>query len=248
MRIGRSTNPALSQKRFNNIKYNVTDSAEVMTIQGTLNKTILLFALLIATAVLSWNAVASTEIPGGLIIFSLIGGLILAFTTIFNPQWSPYTAPAYALIEGILVGAISSMYAKYYDGIVITAVGLTLSVVFIMLVLYKTEVLKATPAFKKGVIIATGGVLFFYVLNFIFSLLGGGVSLFNLGWIGILIQLAIVGIASMNLILDFDNIEKGSQSKLPKFMEWYSGFGIMITIIWLYFEMLRLIALLSGRK
>jgi uncharacterized YccA/Bax inhibitor family protein len=117
-----------------------------------------------------------------------------------------------------------------------------------MLVLYKTGVLKATPKFKKGVIIATGGVFFFYILNMIFSLFGGGISLFNLGIVGVLIQLVIVGVASMNLILDFDSVEKGAEQGMPKFMEWYSGFGIMITLVWLYFEMLRLVALLSGRN
>jgi uncharacterized YccA/Bax inhibitor family protein len=248
MRIGRSTNPALSQKRFASVDFTATDSAEVMTVNGALNKTFILFALLIASSVLSWNTVVSGTASSSLLIFSVIGGLVLAFATIFKPQWAPYTAPAYALVEGVLVGAVSAMYAKFYDGIVFTAVGLTLSVLFLMLVLYKTGVLKATPKFKKGVIIATGGVFFFYILNMIFSLFGGGISLFNLGIVGVLIQLVIVGVASMNLILDFDSVEKGAEQGMPKFMEWYSGFGIMITLVWLYFEMLRLVALLSGRN
>ena len=176
-----------------------------------------------------------------------IGGLIVAILTVMKPHLSPYTAPIYALFEGLMVGALSAFYASLFDGIVIKAVGITLSILFIMLVLYKTGTLKATPKFKKGVIIATGGILFFYILNFVFSFFGGGVSFFKLGLIGIGIQLVIIVIASLNLILDFDSIEKGIESGMPKYAEWYGGFGIMVTIVWLYLEILRLLALLSGR-
>jgi len=246
MKIGKSSNPVLSEKRFKKIQAEAVNSTELMTINGTLNKTILLFTLLLISGFFAWKAVASGAASHGLLIFGLVGGLILAFATIFKPHWAQYTAPAYAIVEGILVGAVSALYESMYDGIVLKAVGLTLSILFIMLVLYRSGTLKATPKFKKGVIIAGGGVLLFYLLNITASLFGGGFSLGNLGPIGILIQLGIVGIASMFLILDFDSIENGAKAGLPKYMEWYSGFGIMLTLIWLYFEVLRLLSFISG--
>lgn len=247
MKIGKSSNPVLSEKRFSNVQAGTIESAEVMTLNGTLNKTILLFTLLLISGYFAWQAVATGVAPQAMLIGGIVGGLGLAIATVFKPQWSPITAPLYAIVEGVVVGAVSAIYETMFDGIVLKAVGLTLSVLFIMLVLYRTGTLKATPKFRKGVIVATGGVMFFYILNIIFGAFGGGVSLGNLGLIGILIQLVIVGIASMNLILDFDSIEKGVETGMPKFMEWYSGFGIMVTLVWLYFEILRLLALLSGR-
>ncbi len=246
MKIGKSSNPVLSEKRFKKIQSKTANSTELMTINGTLNKTILLFTLLLISGFFAWKAVATGAASHSLLIFGLVGGLVLAFATIFKPHWSQYTAPAYAIFEGILVGAVSALYEMMYDGIVLKAIGLTLSVLFIMLVLYRSGTLKATPKFKKGVIIAGGGVFFFYLLNITASMFGGGLSLGNFGLIGILIQLVIVGVASMFLILDFDSIENGVKNGLPKYMEWYSGFGIMLTLVWLYFEILRLLSFISG--
>lgn len=245
MRIGRSSNPAVAEARFKDIAQTREHTGEgVMTINGTLNKTLMMFAIILGTGYLGWTygAGSSTMIWTG-----VIGGLILAVITIRKPEYSPYTAPAYAGFEGLALGAISAFFNAAYDGIVMQAVGLTLSIFFIMLLLYRSNVIRATPKFRKGIMVATGGVLLFYVLNLVAGFFGGGVSLFSLGWLGILIQLVIVGIAALNLILDFDMIEKGAKAELPKYAEWYSAFGLVVTLVWLYLELLRLLALLSGR-
>ncbi len=248
MRFGKTTNPVLSENRFKNIQAQAGVFTEQMTLNGTVNKTLLMFLLLLITAGLSWKmTLAGTVNPMILIWGGAIGGLILAVITVMKPEKSPITAPVYALLEGFFVGAISAMYSGFYDGIVMQAVGLTLSILFVMLILYRTGVIKATPKFKKGIIIATGGVALFYILNLVASFFGGGVSLFNLGIVGIGISLVIVVIAAMNLILDFDMIEKSINTGQPKYVEWFAGFGLMVTLIWLYLEILRLLALLSRR-
>ncbi|MCF6183741.1 MAG: Bax inhibitor-1/YccA family protein [Bacteroidales bacterium] len=248
MRFGKTTNPVLSEKRFENIHVQSGVFTEPMTLSGTINKTLLLFLLLLITGSLSWRMTVSGSINPGIFIWGgAIGGLIVAIFTVMKPEKSPITAPIYALLEGLFVGSISAFYAKFYSGIVIQAVGLTLSIMFVMLILYRTGVLKATPKFKKGVIVATGGVALFYILNIIASAFGGGVNFFKLGTLGIVISLVIIVIAAMNLILDFDMIEKGVNTGQPKYVEWFAGFGLMVTLIWLYLEILRLLALLSRR-
>jgi len=248
MRFGKTTNPVLSEKRFENIHSQAGVFTESMTLSGTINKTLLLFLLLLITGSLSWRMTLSGSINSGIFIWGgAIGGLIVAIFTVMKPEKSPITAPIYALLEGLFVGSISAMYSQFYSGIIIQAVGLTLSIMFVMLVLYRTGIIKATPKFKKGIIIATGGVAVFYVLNLIAGAFGSGVDFFKLGTIGIVLSLVIIVIAAMNLILDFDLIEKGVSSGQPKYVEWFAGFGLMVTLVWLYLEILRLLALLSRR-
>lgn len=248
MRFGKTTNPVLSEKRFENIHSQTGIFTEPMTLSGTVNKTLLLFLLLLITGSFSWRMTLTGSINPMLLIWTgAIGGLVLAIITIMKPEKSPVTAPIYALLEGLFVGSISAFYSKFYSGIVIQAVGLTLSIMFVMLILYKTGIIKASPKFKKGIIVATGGVALFYILNFIAGAFGGGVDFFKLGIIGIVISLVIIVIAAMNLILDFDMIEKNINSGQPKYVEWFAGFGLMVTLIWLYLEILRLLALLSRR-
>jgi len=248
MRFGKSSNPVLTKKRFENTSVFDMANTEAMTLNGTINKTLILFGLLLITAYFSWTYAVSGAInPRLLIVGGAIGGLAIAIFTILKPEKSPILAPIYALVEGIFIGAISAMYSNFYSGIVMQAIGLTLSIFLIMMLLYKTGLITATAKLKKGIIIATGGVMFFYVLNFITSFFGGGVSLFNLGIVGIGISLVIVVIAAMNLILDFDMIEKNIQRGQPKYIEWFAAFGMMITLVWLYVEILRLLALLSRR-
>jgi uncharacterized YccA/Bax inhibitor family protein len=206
MKFTKSSNPVFSQNRFDQMAQTTT-SEGVMTVNGTVNKTLLLFGILLISAAVSWSSVAKGGSGMGFIAAGGIFGLIIAIATIFKPQWSPYTAPAYAFFEGLFVGGISALYAAAYSGIVFQAVGLTFSILFVLLLAYRSGLIKATPKFKRGIIIATGGVFFFYILNFVFSLFGGGVSLANFGLLGIGIQLVIVGVASLNLILDFDFIE-----------------------------------------
>lgn len=248
MRFGKTTNPVLSEKRFKSIHTQSGVFTEPMTLNGTVNKTLLLFLLLLITGSFSWRMTLAGSINPMLLIWGgAIGGLVVAIITVMKPEKSPVTAPIYALLEGLFVGSISAFYSKFYSGIVIQAVGLTLSILFVMLILYRTGVIKATPKFKKGIIIATGGVALFYILNIIAGAFGSGVDFFKLGTMGIVISLVIIVIAAMNLILDFDMIEKGINSGEPKYVEWFAGFGLMVTLIWLYLEILRLLALLSRR-
>lgn len=249
MKLGKSSNPTLSDRLFSQANTELLSNQGTMTLQGTINKTALMLLLVVVSASYTWQmATTNPAAVSGWMIGGAIGGFILAMVTIFKQSWSPYTAPLYALVEGLFLGAISAFFNAMYPGIVMQAVGLTFSIFLVLLLLYKTGMVQATPKFKRGIIIATGGVFVFYLLNMIFSFFGGGISLGNLGLIGIGIQLVIVGIAALNLILDFDFIEKASETgSAPKYMEWYASFGLMVTLVWLYVELLRLLALLSGR-
>ncbi|NPA69152.1 MAG: Bax inhibitor-1/YccA family protein [Chlorobi bacterium] len=248
MRFGKTTNPVLSEKRFENIQAEAGVFSEAMTLSGTINKTLILFGLLLISGYFSWNLIVTNAFNPSILIWGgAIGGLILAVITVMKPDKSPVTAPIYALLEGLFVGGISAMYADFYNGIVMQAVGLTLAVMFVMLFLYKSGIIKATPKFKKGIMIATGGVALFYILNLIAGFFGSGINFFSLGTLGIVISLVIVGIAAMNLILDFDLIERSIESGQPKYTEWFAAFGLMVTLVWLYLEILRLLALLSRR-
>jgi uncharacterized YccA/Bax inhibitor family protein len=250
MRFGRSSNPVLSKSRFE--KTQILDQtavhSEPMTLNGTINKTLLLFGLLFMTGAVSWRLTLTAAVNPQILLWGgAIGGLAVAVFTVIRPERAPVLAPIYALLMGLFVGSISAIYNSFMNGIVIQAVGLTLSILFVMLILYRTGVIKATPKFRKGVFIATGGVALFYILNIVAGFFGGGVDMFKLGILGIGIQLVIVGIAALNLVLDFDMIEQNVATGQPKYIEWFAGFGIMVTLIWLYIEILRLLALLAGR-
>ncbi len=242
----RSSNPAM--RAFE--KETPVASAEAMTVQGTVNKTGLLFLLILFTSTITWKlAMAGNGLAMTLMWIGIIGGLAMALFTIFAKKHVHITAPVYALFEGLFLGAISAYFnAMFYPGIVIQAVMLTFAVFFIMLMLYKFEILKATAGFVKGLVIATGGIMLFYLVSIGLSFAGIDISVFSMGPIGIIIQVVIVGIAALNLILDFDFIEKGSAQGLPKKMEWFGAFGLIVTLVWLYLEILRLLAVISGRN
>jgi uncharacterized YccA/Bax inhibitor family protein len=238
----RTSNPALNEKAF---KGQVA-VGEAMTLQGTVNKTGLLLLCVVATAAWTWG-LAHSNTPEAVypwMIGGVLGGFIVALVTIFKKNWAPLTAPMYALLEGFALGGISAVFEKTYHGIAIQAVGLTLGVLFAMLLAYKTGLIRATQGFKIGVIAATGGIAVFYLVqmalsfffHFQFSAINGG------GFWGIAFSLFVVVIAALNLVLDFDMIETGVQGGAPKYMEWYGAFGLMVTLIWLYLEMLRLLA------
>jgi uncharacterized YccA/Bax inhibitor family protein len=238
----RTSNPALNEKAF---KGQVA-IGEAMTLQGTVNKTGLLLLCVVATAAWTWG-LAHSNAPEAVypwMIGGFVGGFVVALVTIFKANWSPITAPIYALLEGFALGGISAVFEKTYHGIAIQAVGLTLGVLFVMLLAYKTGLIRATQGFKIGVIAATGGIAVFYLVqmalsfffHFQFSAINGG------GFWGIAFSLFVVVIAALNLVLDFDMIETGVQGGAPKYMEWYGAFGLMVTLIWLYLEMLRLLA------
>jgi uncharacterized YccA/Bax inhibitor family protein len=240
--VSRSANPALNKNTFITTGRAGT-SSNVMTIEGTVNKTALLLGLLLVTASYSWSNQSVLLLTGG-----AIGGLIMAFVTIFKKEWSGFTAPVYALFEGLFLGSISAMFERSYPGIVTNAVLLTFGTLFALLIAYRSGVIKATENFKLGVFAATGGIFFLYMISIVLGFFGISIPFMHSnGPIGIGISLVIVVIAALNLVLDFDFIEQGSELGAPKYMEWYGAFGLMVTLIWLYIEILHLLSKLQSR-
>jgi uncharacterized YccA/Bax inhibitor family protein len=177
-----------------------------------------------------------------LMVAGAIGGLILVIVNVFKKQYSPVIAPIYAALEGLFVGGISAIYAGFGGGIVLQAISLTLLVLFIMLFIHKTGIIPVTQQLRMGIVMATGAVALLYLATFILGLFGVSMPYIHEGGtIGIIFSLVVIGIASMNLLLDFDMIVKGEQYKAPKYMEWFTAMGLMITLIWLYIEILRLL-------
>jgi uncharacterized YccA/Bax inhibitor family protein len=243
----RSSNPVLKEKAF----AGAIPTGEAMTIQGTVNKTGLLLLFVVATAAWTWG-LSHSETPEAAfpwMIGGLIGGFVVALVTIFKKEWSPITAPIYALLEGLLLGGISAIFEKSYPGIAVQAISLTFGVMFVMLLAYKFRIVQATRGFKLGVIAATGGIAIVYLVNVVMGVFfHSPMSFLNAATpLGIGISLFVVIIASLNLILDFDMIETGARMGAPKYMEWYGAFGLMVTLIWLYMEMLRLLSKLRRR-
>ena len=243
-----SRNPAFKEGVFQRASQNTLDgdmaimAGEKMTVQGAVNKTFLLTLIMLVTAVFSYGAVNPIWTWGG-----AIGGLVVVIIAAFRPQNSNFLAPAYAALEGLFVGGISAMYASAFNGIVLNAVSLTIGVLLVMLFVYQAGIIKVTDKFRSGVIMATGAILLVYVVNFVLSFFGIHIPyLHEGGTIGMLISLAIIGVASLNLLLDFDNFEKGEQYGAPAYMEWYSAMGLLITLVWLYIEILRFIAIFSS--
>ncbi|HTX16760.1 MAG TPA: Bax inhibitor-1/YccA family protein, partial [Candidatus Baltobacteraceae bacterium] len=238
----KTSNPALNENTF---QRSIAMGGEAMTLQGTVNKTGLLLFCASATAAWTWW-LSNTQEPAAAapwMIVGLFGGLILAFATIFKKEWSPITAPLYALAEGLALGGISAFLERSYHGIAIQALGLTLAVTLVMLMLYTSGILRATPRFAVGVIAATGGIFVVYLVDMVLRFFGHQVPFLNSsGPIGIGISVVIVIIAALNLILDFGFVETGVHAGAPKYMEWYGAFGIMVTLVWMYIEILRLLA------
>jgi uncharacterized YccA/Bax inhibitor family protein len=250
MRAMKSANPVMTGKIYEKTGI-VSAGAPVMTINGTLNKIGLMLLLVIGAAAYTWKIVMG-ENPGSagtLAMVGAIGGFILAMITVFRPQSSAITAPIYAILEGLFLGAISAVINARYPGVAFQAVLLTIGTLFTMLFLYRSGYIRATPKFRRGVMMATGAVFFAYLISWIMGMFGMSIGFMHSnGPMGILISLAIIVVAALNLIMDFDFIEKGSQMGAPKYMEWYGAFGLMVTLIWLYIEFLRLLSRLAGRN
>jgi uncharacterized YccA/Bax inhibitor family protein len=224
-------------------------STGVMTLQGTVVKTALLVVILLVTATYTWSQAAAgpTTVSYGLLMAGGIGGFITAFVTVFIPKISPFTAPIYAALQGLLLGAISAVFETMYPGIVIQAVGLSVGVLAVMLFVYGTGILRATEKFKIGVAAATGAIFLVYLVDIVASWFGKGLPFIHeAGLVGIGFSLVVVVIAALNLILDFDFIERGVMQQAPKYMEWYGGFSLLVTLIWMFLEILRLLAKLKG--
>ncbi|MFH1876413.1 MAG: Bax inhibitor-1/YccA family protein [Candidatus Omnitrophota bacterium] len=240
----RSGNPVLRQNTFEQTNsYAQGDTA--MTIQGVVNKTLLLLFFVIAGATVTWNN------PAPMLPFVLpiaLGALAIAFITVFKKRWAAITAPLYAVLEGLLVGLISTIFEKMYPGIVIQAVGLTFGTMFSLLVAYKSGLIRASATFKRGVIAATGGIALVYIVNIVLSFFGRSFPFIHEGSVfGILFSVFVVIVASLNLVLDFDFIETGAQQGAPRYLEWYAAFGLVVTLIWLYMEILRLLSKMRRR-
>ncbi|HXM94945.1 MAG TPA: Bax inhibitor-1/YccA family protein [Candidatus Dormibacteraeota bacterium] len=237
----RTSNPALNEKVF---KGQVV-TGEAMTLQGAVNKTGLLLLCVVATAAWTWGMSHSNTPDEALpwMMGGLVGGFIMALVTIFKKEWSPVTAPIYALLEGLVLGGISAIFERSYPGIAIQAVGLTFGTLFVMLLVYKSGVIRATEKFKIGVLAATGGIALLYFVEMILGMFFHiqVPMIHQSGPWGIAFSFFVVVIAALNLVLDFDMIETGVHNGAPKYMEWYGAFGLMVTLIWLYLEILRLL-------
>jgi uncharacterized YccA/Bax inhibitor family protein len=247
----RTANPALNSKTFTGLK-RITESDRVMTINGTVNKTFLMLFLLIMASLWTWNIYYKTGSPQAVMPWMIGGaivGFIVALITIFRKHWSPITAPIYCILEGFVLGGISSIFEAQYPGIVIQAVALTFGTLICLLLAYKSGVIKATENFKLGVVAVTGGIALIYIITIVLGFFGIHMPyIHDSGPIGIGFSVFVVIIAALNLVLDFDFIEGGAASGAPKFMEWYAAFGLMITLIWLYLEILRLLTKLRSRR
>ena len=241
----RSGNPALSSKTFENLS---TTSSNVMTLDGAINKTVISMGILLCAAYYTYsNAIMDYILIGS------IGGIVVALVTIFKKSWSPVTVPLYAVLEGLALGGVSKMYANAFEpGIVPQAIMLTLGILFALLFAYKTKIIRATENFKLGVFAATAGIGIVYLVSFLMGMFGsGGLPVMdptNSSMLSIGFSPFVVVIASLNLVMDFDFIENGAANGAPKYMEWYGAFGLLVTLIWLYLEILRLLAKLNSRK
>ncbi len=239
----RTANPALSAEVFS-VSRGYAE-AETMTIEGTVNRSFVLISLLLLTATPTWWLVMSGRSgAASLVMFGgVLAGFILALVTIFKKTAAPITAPLYALAEGAALGGISAMFEGAWTGIVLQAVMLTVGIFLALLFAYRSRLIQATENFKLGVVAATGGICLVYLGSMIAGLFGVQVPYLHSGGpIGIGISLVIVVIAALNLVLDFDFIEHGAEQGAPKYMEWYAAFGLLVTLVWLYLEILRLLS------
>jgi uncharacterized YccA/Bax inhibitor family protein len=238
-RFTQSSNPVFNEKSLakESAGY-VGQETRTFTLQSAINKTFVLMGLLLLTSVIGFKFANPIFIIGG-----AIGGLIIVLIAVFKKEWSPVLAPIYAVLEGLFVGGISSIYAGAYNGIILQAISLTLLVFFSMLVIYKTRIIPVTNKLRVGIVMATGAIFLVYLLSFILSFFGINMPMIHeSGPIGIIFSLVVIGIAALNLLLDFDLFEKGEQMNAPSYMEWFAGLALMITVVWIYIEMLRLLS------
>jgi uncharacterized YccA/Bax inhibitor family protein len=246
----RTANPTLNENVFTRL--GTIRGVDAMSIQGTVNKTGILLALVLLSSGWTWNLYRATGDPAAVVPWLLggaIGGFVVALVTVFKTPWAPITAPIYALLEGLVLGGLSAMMEASYPGIVFQAVGLTFGTLGALLLAYKSGLIRATPTFKKGVIAATGGIFLVYLASFVLGFFGIQIpGIFAAGGIGILFSVFVVVVAALNLVLDFDLVERGAERGAPKYMEWYGAFAIMVTLIWLYIEILRLLSKLRSRR
>ena len=242
----RSGNPVLKEQTFRGLE----STGAVMTIEGTVNRTYVLLLILLAGVAVT--VVSDPRSIGLSVLVGAIGGLIVAIATVIRKQWAPITAPIYAFLEGLVVGGVSLVLENAYPGIVLPAVSLTFGTLFALLTVYRSGLIKVTDNFKLGVAAATGAIFVVYVVDLVLSLVGAQVTflhdaIFGNGLLGIGVSVVVIVVAALNLVLDFDFIEKGAEQRAPKYMEWYGAFGLLVTLVWLYLEILRLLSKLRSR-
>jgi uncharacterized YccA/Bax inhibitor family protein len=256
MPLMKTSNPAFSGRTFENVPGSgyggMIDATARMSLSGTVNKTGILLVCAIATAAWVWHVFVQTRDMADVapyLTVGALGGFVVAMVTVFKKDWAALTAPLYAALEGMVLGGLSALFEFRYPGVAFQAVGLTFGTLFVLLALYSTGVIKVTQKFRLGVFAATGGIMLFYLLEMIlgffhvqFLAINGGSGL------GIVFSLFVCGIAALNLVLDFDFIEQGVNFGAPKYMEWYGAFGIMVTLVWLYLEILRLLSKIRSRN
>ena len=242
----RSGNPTLNAKTFTN--FDMTSGLS-MSISGTVQKTAFSLILLMTASLFTWNLPTGDPRSSGLMIMGMIGGFIVALITAFKPHLAKFTVPIYSLLQGLALGGISRFFETLYPGIVNQAIFLTFGTLAALLFAYRSGLIKPTENFKLGIVAATGGIAFVYIISFILGLFGVQVPLIHSNSnFGILFSFGVVVIAALNLVLDFDFIEEGAEIGAPKYMEWFGAFGLLVTLIWLYLEILHLLAKLQSRR
>ncbi|MFH1435747.1 MAG: Bax inhibitor-1/YccA family protein [Pseudomonadota bacterium] len=246
----RTANPALNKKTFE--QFAPYADRKAMTLQGTVNRTAILLVLAVGAALWPWTLFfrgGGYEAVIPYVLGGAIAGFVVAIVTVFKRSWAVVTGPVYAILEGLFIGGISAVFEARFPGIVIQAVALTFGVLLCLLAAYTTRLIKVTQNFRLGVVAATGGIVIIYAISFIGGFFGLNVPyIHESGIIGIGFSLFVVVIAALNLVLDFDFIESGVEQGAPKYMEWYAAFGLLVTLVWLYLEILRLLAKLRGRR
>jgi len=242
----RSGNPVLRADTFRGPRVLGT---EAMTIQGTVNKTALALAILFVAAGWTWSAGLEDPRVPTLTMVGVFGGFVAAIVTAFEKEWAPVTTPVYAALEGLALGGISLGFESRYPGLVSQAVFLTFGTLGALLLAYRSGLVRATEKFKLGVFAATGGILLVYLVGMAMSLFGAAMPLVHDATpLGIAFSVVVVGIAALNLVLDFDFVEQGAARGVPKHFEWYGAFGLLVTLVWLYLELLRLLSKLQERR
>ncbi len=245
----RTSNPALNDKIFQGEHVSFDDA---MTLDGTVNKTGVLLLCTAATATWAWHLFSQTHSAASvspLLLLGAIGGFVVAMVTIFKKEWAPVTAPIYALLEGLVLGSLSAMLELRFPGIAMQSVGLTFGTLLVLLLAYRSGLIPVTEKFRLGVVAATGAIAMFYLAQLVLGFFGVHFSSVNgYGIVGIGFSVVVVIVAALNLVLDFDFIETGVRAGAPKYMEWYGAFGLMVTLIWLYLEILRLLSKVRSRN
>ena len=243
----RTANPVLNERTF--ARMGAMAGSDAMTIQGTVTKTAIMLFLVVISASYTWNMVGLERNPSGWMMGGAFGAFIMAIATMFKPTWGGFTAPAYAILEGLFLGGISAIFEAKYPGLVFNAICLTFGVLFSLLFAYQTGFIKATENLKLGIFAATGAIGLIYLVNMVMGFFGSGIPLIHSsGTVGILFSLGVVIVAALNLVLDFDFIENGAEKGAPKYMEWVGALGLMVTLVWLYIEILRLLYKLNDRR